>query len=344
MLSLVLLAAATASVPVPLRRTFEIAVTNDATKVTNKFADVWLNATFTGPASGAEPVKFWGFYDGGSTWRLRFMPSAVGQWKYSWSFSDGSGKGEGVFECIADGASPGVLKPWPANPHWFAYEGEKPVFLKSYYNKAGGSQRQDPTWFDKKFYAKLAARGYNHHMASGFLPVLPLSALWDGVPFSDADAPAAINHTIYTDPTSPQTSMSLDVWASLEGHMKALNRYDISIQFFLGFNAVGPGSGDIQWSSMSEPTKRWWVAYLVARLAPFANLGGYQYGPESSGNSQIGDYQLATLLREMDPFGHATTYEEENVTLRNHFDLPAWTFGSVEALVRKRQNICRKRS
>eukprot|EP01049_Picozoa_sp_SAG25_P014513 SAG25_NODE_2592_length_1510_cov_1.105599_2_plen_130_part_00 len=68
--------------------------------------------------------------------------------------------------------------------------------------------------------------------------------------------------------------MSLDVWASLEGHMKALNRYDISIQFFLGFNAVGPGSGDIKWSSMSEPTKRWWVAYLVARIAPFANLGG----------------------------------------------------------------------
>ena len=77
-----------------------------------------------------------------------------------------------------EGASPGVLKPWPANPHWFAYEGKTPVFLKSYYNKAGGSQRQDAEWFDKNFYTKLAERGYNHHMASGFLPVLPLSALW----------------------------------------------------------------------------------------------------------------------------------------------------------------------
>lgn len=31
--------------------------------------------------------------------------------------------------------------------------------------------------------------------------------------------------------------------------------------------------------------------------------------------SRCGDYQLATMLHEMDPFGHATTYEEENVTL-----------------------------
>ena len=108
------------SPPVPLRRTFEVAIANDATKVENKFSDVWLNASFTGPPKNgaAEPVHFWGFYDGGSTWRLRFMPSAVGLWKYSFSFSDGSLSGEGTFECVAAGASPGVLKPWPANPHW----------------------------------------------------------------------------------------------------------------------------------------------------------------------------------------------------------------------------------
>ena len=151
-------------------------------------------------------------------------------------------------------------------------------------------------------------------MASGFLPVLPLSALWDGAPFSDPDAPEAINHTLYTDPASPQTSMSLDVWASLEGHLSVLNEHDISVQFFQGFNAQGPGGGGIQWSLMSEQTKRWWVAYVVARLAPFANLGGYQYAWESPGNntatavsdpkhcgqgSRCGDYQLATLLHEV---------------------------------------------
>ena len=31
-------------------------------------------------------------------------------------------------------------------------------------------------------------------------------------------------------------------------------------------------------------------------------------------------------------FHHMTTYEEMNVTNKNHFDLPAWSFASVEAL------------
>ena len=86
-------------------------------------------------------------------------------------------------------------------------------------------------------YSKMIAKKYNHHMASGFMPVLPLTALWDGAPFSDG--PAGINHTIYTDPASPQTSMSLDVWASLEGHLAHLNSHDISVQFFQGLNAQG---------------------------------------------------------------------------------------------------------
>ena len=184
-------------------------------------------------------------------------------------------------------------------------------------------------------------------MASGFLPVLPLDALWDGAPFSDPGAPQAINHTIYTNASSPQTSMSLDVWHSLEGHLRILNAHDIAVQFFQGFNAQGPHGGNIQWSALSDGTKRWWVAYVVARLAPFANLGGFQYAWESEGNntetaasnpatcgtgSRCGDYQLATLLQETDPFGHATTYEAENVTQANHFDLAHWTFASVEAL------------
>jgi hypothetical protein len=116
-------------------------------------------------------------------------------------------------------------------------------------------------------------------MASGFLPVLPLTALWDGAPFTDGPAgetlhqishdftlyfysgalpdrssiparrttvichrplgvwhpkkerkltiflsdldpntsQAALNHTIFTDPSSPDTSMSIDVWKVLEG-------------------------------------------------------------------------------------------------------------------------------
>ena len=228
------------AVKVPMYRLFEATIENNRTRVDNKFSGVWLNTSFMAPSTNV--TNFWGFYDGGSTWR---MPSVEGEYSDTWAFSDGSLSGSGTFQCVAEGASPGVLRPLKDNPHWFSYNGMSPVFLKRYYNKAGGAQRQEASWFEEKFYAKLAKLGYNHHMASGFLPVLPLTALCDGAPFSDADAPTPINHTIYTEPASPQTSMSLDVWGTLEGHLRLLNKYDMSVQFFQGFNAQGPHGGDI---------------------------------------------------------------------------------------------------
>jgi len=35
-----------------------------------------------------------------------------------------------------------------------------------------------------------------------------------------------------------------------------------------------------------------------------------------------------------------TTYEEMNVTNKNHFDLPAWSFASVEALGEGDARLC----
>ena len=140
---------------VPLRRVFELPVLNSV-DYANPFSDVWLNATFTGPSTAQ--THFWGFYDGGSTWRIRFMPGELGTWTFSWGFSDGSKSGDGQFECIANGSSPGILKPYSRNPHWFAYQGKQLVFLKSYYNKAGGALRQDAGWVHRHLYSKMNAR------------------------------------------------------------------------------------------------------------------------------------------------------------------------------------------
>ena len=65
-----------------------------------------------------------------------------------------------------------------------------------------------------------------------------------------------------------------------------------------------PGAGDLQWTKMSAETQRWWVGYVVARIAPFANVIGYQYAWESPGNDTATDYGLALMLRELDPFHH----------------------------------------
>jgi hypothetical protein len=313
---------------IPLYRLFEMQVTNLNTSAANKYTDVWLNATFSVPSSsgGGHQIPFWGFYTGAdSVWKLRFMPNVTGRWSFRYLFSDGSMGGGGEFDCVLEGQSPGVMMPLKENPRWFSYGGDKPVFIKSYYVKAGGITRQPIDWVSKNVYQKMVDHGYNHHMSSGFLPVLPLNAAWDGQPLEDG--PAAINHTIYTDPRSPSTSMQPDVWASLEEHLGYLNDHDIAVDFFQGFSSQGPDSGHLQFGAMNETTKRWWVAYVVARLAPFANIFGYVYSWETGGRGD--DLHLAQLLHEFDIFRHMVTYEDANAIASNWCEgvsLQYWLF------------------
>ena len=317
-----------AATRVPLYRLFEMQVTNTNTSAVNKYTDVWLNATFLEPSSSGRQIPFFGFYDGGTDnlWKLRFMPNVTGRWSFRYSFSDGSMRGTGEFDCVLEGRSPGIMMPLKTNPRWFSYGGDTPVFIKSYYVKAGGITRQPIDWVSKNVYQKMVDRGYNHHMSSGFLPVLPLTAAWDGQPLQDG--PAAINHTIYTDPASPSTSMMQDVWTSLEEHLGFLNDHDIAVDFFQGFSSQGPDSGHLQFGAMNETEKRWWVSYVVARLAPYANIFGYVYSWETGGRGD--DLHLAELLHEFDIFRHMVTYEDANAIASNWYNLTDWDFASVE--------------
>lgn len=276
---------------VPRFRLFEASVSNPRCTAENKFSGVALNTSFIAPSG--RTATFWGFYDGGTTWRWRFMPDEPGEWRYSWSFSDGSGNGTGRFLCVSAGASPGVVGAYRQNPRWFAYNGVTPVHLKSFYNKAGGLIRQNVSWAAEHYYDKFIGKGYNHHMSSGLLPILELTQLGDGQPF--ADGPPAINSTIYMDKKDPAGSMQLDVWRSLEAHLSYLNDRDVIADFFQGFD----GGKHVQWGALASDAKRWWVSYMLARLAPFANIGGFVYKWETSGDDPHGDAELADLLREL---------------------------------------------
>ena len=65
---------------VPRWGLFEAAFTS-TTQPENPLQDVELNVTFV-PPSG-EPHTVRGFWDGGSTWRVRFSPDQTGTWRYT---------------------------------------------------------------------------------------------------------------------------------------------------------------------------------------------------------------------------------------------------------------------
>ena len=76
---------------------FEAVLTGPAAG--NPFVDVQLSAQFS---QGATTVNAPGFYDGDGTYKVRFMPSAEGEWSYkTQSNVDALDGQQGRFECTA---------------------------------------------------------------------------------------------------------------------------------------------------------------------------------------------------------------------------------------------------
>lgn len=63
-----------------------------------------FDITFSSPTGQEKTVR--GFWDGGKTWKVRFMPNEVGTWSFKTTSSDKSNSGlhevSGTFECIAN--------------------------------------------------------------------------------------------------------------------------------------------------------------------------------------------------------------------------------------------------
>ena len=69
----------------------------------NPFQEAGLSVVFTSPSGETRIV--YGFWDGGSVWRVRFSPNEIGKWIYSTTCEDAANNGlhhrEGSFVCTA---------------------------------------------------------------------------------------------------------------------------------------------------------------------------------------------------------------------------------------------------
>jgi len=108
---------------------FEASATNTRT-YTSAYNDVTLNVTYTRPDNTT--VNFWGFYDGGTTWKIRFMPDQLGTWQYSATFSDGAAGISGSFTCAAS-SIPGMLSRDETNQKWFGFKGGNHILIRSFH-------------------------------------------------------------------------------------------------------------------------------------------------------------------------------------------------------------------
>jgi len=93
----------------------------------NPYRDVTATATLTPPAGGARSIPL--FWDGGTTWKLRFSPDATGSWSWSVASSDAGLDGQsGSFTCVAS-MNRGSITAMGSAPYHFQYEDGTPMWF-----------------------------------------------------------------------------------------------------------------------------------------------------------------------------------------------------------------------
>lgn len=315
----------TPPVKVPLYRIFEATVTNNK-PYSNPFTDVELQVRFTSPSG--ENYDFYGFFDGdgaggrdGNIWKIRFMPDETGRWEYEYKWPDNSKGGNGAFDCVAENAGKGILRAYRKNPRWFAYNGEEPVWLRSYYETGHGSIGQDLDWIVEHVYQPLYDRGYNHLQANWLL-----SLCCFGQYYLDGPEPETLDLVLYEEGDLWGT-MNLDVWRRMERHLGWLNDHNMAVHMFLGVD--GSRNEGPAWKSLTEDQKEQFTKYMVARLAPFANLAGWNYVWEVPGDREDEELGFARLVMKYDIFDHLRTYEDE-FPRDNEYDREVYSFAAIE--------------
>lgn len=313
---------------VGLYRTFERSIENNKT-YTNKFANVELRCSYTSPSG--QTIDFIGFFDGdgkgggnattGTIWKVRFMPDEIGQWSYTWTWSDGTTGGQGAFACVSTGVGKGIIRAYKNNPRWFAYNGTEPVWIKSYYETGHGAISQSFDWITTNVYQPLIDRGYNHLQVNWLLSLCCFDQF-----YSDGPAQSSSDLTLYQDGRASST-MRLDVWKMMERNVVWLNDRNIGLQMFLGFD--GSRNSGPSWTDLSDSEKDFYVRYVIARLGPYANIAGWNFVWEVPGDRLASELGWAQLVAKHDVFNHLRSYQDE-MPGTNEFNRPEYNFAAIE--------------
>jgi hypothetical protein len=288
---------------------FEIAVSNSKTYA-DPFRDVTLNVTYTRP--DGSHVDFWGFYDGGTTWRLRFMPDATGAWTYKATFSDGSPGVAGAFQCV-HGDLPGLIGHDEVNPIWFGFRGGRHQLMRSFHAGDRFFASNWPSASRVAFLDWAQAQGYNMlGIASHYLNRNIVDRgqgwntpdLWDG----------------------PTRALRPAEYQRMETVLSDLAARRMVVFPFAGF--FGKASD----FPLDHADQELYLRYTLARVAAYWNLLFAVAGPEpllagetnqwreAMGMAEIS--RLGTLTQSLNVFQHLVTVH--NVIDQNAFKGEAW--------------------
>jgi hypothetical protein len=302
----------------------EFSVTIDA-YTGNPFLDAALVGDFTSPSGKTKEID--GFYDGGSTWCLRFVADEEGEWSYRLRGEGVEIRQHGKINCTA-GAGHGFIRIHPLNPAAFACDDGTPFFpmgdtcyglhddspitpeLRSAYLKTRRSQHFN-------FVRVNIGTSYERAQKD------PLYWAWGGTP----EKPDL-------DRLNPAFFQSLDKLL-LQMQDCGMNAELILLNFYRL-----PFTDPQQWTSSRE---RFWLHYVLARYGAFGNIlmwtiaNEYETHPDGKYRLDIPDdvdwvKETARFIKRNDPYNHLVTVHPVvssstgGQSPRDPFDLP-WRIG-----------------
>jgi hypothetical protein len=249
------------------------------------YRDVTLEVTYTRP--DGTTVPFWGFYDGGNTWKMRFMPDQTGVWRYTARFSDGAPGAQGSFLCVGS-YLPGLISRDEQNPLWFGFRGGKPLLVRSFHV---GDRFFAENWDAAKRTAFLDwAQGQGYNMLSIGSFFLNRNEEGRGKGWK----------------TPTLWPLDAAAYRKVETILEELARRRLLVFPFAGF--FGRSSNFPQ-----DPTEQsLYIKYTMARLGPYWNLLFNVAGPEPNLRgrpflTQQEVHRLGEQIRQFDVFGHLLT-------------------------------------
>jgi hypothetical protein len=321
----------TFSVPPPLVKTYDVAELSAniaQPDAASPFADASLEATFT--LSGSS--KQWtvsGFCDSpdGSLFRVRFMPSAPGPYKYSVTFHQGSftKSSQGEFQAAPSGLR-GPLRIDPQYPWHFMWEG-----TGEHYFFNGTTAYWLLGWKDDRIIHYSIDRLHRLKVNRLRVTLAGRTNLYYGEPIMQSDNfsmdlapwPAHDTHD-FLHPGFDYARFDVSYWRRFESMLRYARDRDVVISIVLDMNdsRIHPTAG-------SEDERRF-LRYAVARFAAFSNITWDLGDDLERFRDDQWTHDTGTFIVQLDPYHHLATSHPVDVVVDGksvHQDRASTWFG-----------------
>ncbi len=263
---------------------FEVALKQEKT-CENPFAEVWLKCRFD---YNGETTTVNGFYDGGKTWRVRFMPAREGKWTYETESNDPAlGGKSGAFQCVSPSKGnhgPIVIR----NTYHFAYADGTPYYpvgttLYNWLHREEKLQQQTLATLRTHPFNKVRCCAFPKWYAYNHVepPLYPWPKRGDNDFDRDQFNPAFFRH--------------------IERRVDDLLRMGIVADIIL----FHPYDND-RWrhSKMSQPQDDAYLKYIISRLAPYRNVWWTMANEYDLFKPPKDWDSIFQRVRDLDPYGH----------------------------------------